>query len=159
MMSRIFVNEMQLYPIVENLKRRGKKIVLANGCFDILHVGHIRHLQAAKKLGDVLIVAVNSDNAMRVLKEPSVIPEDERMEILAALGCVDFVTRFYTRTVDSLLWLLKPHIHVKGTDYTVETVPERETVESYGGIIAITGDPKNHSSTKIRRDIEHGNKV
>ncbi len=149
-MGKIINYHMQLCPIVEKLKGAGKKIVLANGCFDILHVGHIRHLKAAKKLGDVLIVAINSDSVVGILKNRVVTSEWERMEMLAALECVDYVTCFCAIAADNLLLTLKPHIHAKGTDYTIETVPERETVLSYGGKIAITGDPKDHSSTKIK---------
>lgn len=141
---------MLLCPVIKNLKKIGKKIVLANGCFDILHVGHIRHLKEAKKLGDILVVAVNSDNAMKVFKEPAAMSENERMEMLAALECVDFVTLFYTRYADIILLALKPHIHTKGTDYAVDTIPERLTVLSYGGSIAITGDLKTYSSRNYK---------
>jgi rfaE bifunctional protein nucleotidyltransferase chain/domain len=136
---------------VENLKKQHKKIVFTNGGFNILHVGHIRSLQDAKHLGDVLVVAVNSDDSLRRLKGVNypLIPEDERLEVLAALECVDVLTLFSEPTVDSLLLKLKPHIHAKGTDYTKESVPERETVLSYGGEIAIVGDAKDHASSSI----------
>ena len=136
---------------VENLKKQQKKIVFTNGGFNILHVGHIRCLQDAKHLGDVLVVAVNSDDSLRRLKgaQYPLIPEDERLEVLAALSCVDVLTLFSEPTVDSLLLKLKPHIHAKGTDYTKESVPERDTVLSYGGEIAIVGDAKNHASSSI----------
>jgi rfaE bifunctional protein nucleotidyltransferase chain/domain len=136
---------------VENLKKQHKKIVFTNGGFNILHVGHIRSLQDAKQLGDVLVVAVNSDDSLRRLKGINypLIPEDERLEVLAALECVDVLTLFSEPTVDSLLLKLKPHIHAKGTDYTKESVPERETVLSYGGEIAIVGDAKDHASSSI----------
>lgn len=129
----------------------GAVIVMANGCFDLFHVGHMRYLQAAKELGDTLIVAVNSDVQARILKgegRPAT-PEKERAEIIAGLRCVDAVTIFDEPTVTELLLAIKPDIHAKGTDYTVESVPERETVLSYGGRVAITGDPKDHSSTSI----------
>ncbi|MCX5895638.1 MAG: adenylyltransferase/cytidyltransferase family protein [Proteobacteria bacterium] len=136
---------------IDKLKKEKKKIVFTNGGFNILHVGHIRSLIDAKSRGDILVVAVNSDRSIRRNKGDSypVIPEDERLEILAALECVDLLTIFSEPTVDSLLLKLKPHIHAKGTDYTKESVPERATVRSYGGEIAVVGDPKDHSSTDI----------
>lgn len=137
--------------IVERLKSEGKTIVMTNGCFDLLHVGHVRCLEGAKEAGDILIVAVNSDASVQSYKGPGqpVNPEDERMEVLAALGCVDYVFPFSEPTVDSVLLRLKPHCHAKGSDYTQETVPERETVLSYGGRIIITGDPKDHATRDI----------
>ncbi len=131
--------------------RRGQRIVFTNGAFDLLHVGHLRTLQGARALGDCLVVAINSDASVRRSKGPSrpVVPEGERAELLCGLACVDYVTIFDDATVDGLLLLLKPDIHAKGTDYTVETVPERATVLSYGGKIAITGDPKDHSTTDL----------
>ena len=152
MMAEIIRDHDKLFSIIESLKKKGKKIIFANGCFDVLHVGHIRCLNDAKELGDILIVAVNDDKSMRMIKGEGhpLMPESERMEILAALRCVDYITLFSEKTVDSLLLKLKPHVHAKGTDYTVETVPERETVLSYGGEIAITGDQKNHSSSEIK---------
>jgi D-glycero-beta-D-manno-heptose 1-phosphate adenylyltransferase len=151
-MGEIIRDHNKLFSIIETLKKKGKKIIFANGCFDILHVGHIRYLNDAKKLGDILIVAVNDDKSMRTIKGKGhpFMPEDERMEILAALRCVDYITLFSDKTVDNLLLRLKPHVQAKGTDYTAETVPERETVLSYGGEIAITGDPKSHSSSEIK---------
>jgi len=136
---------------IENLKKQQKKIVFTNGGFNILHVGHIRSLQDARSRGDVLVVAVNSDESLRRLKGLTypLIPEDERLEVLDALECVDVLTLFSEPTVDSLLLKLKPHIHAKGTDYTKESVPERETVLSYGGEIAIVGDAKDHASSSI----------
>jgi D-glycero-beta-D-manno-heptose 1-phosphate adenylyltransferase len=129
----------------------GKTIVFANGCFDLLHVGHVRYLYGAKALGDLLVVAINSDRIVQQLKGSNrpVTSENERAEIIAALSCVDYVTIFDTPTVTELLLLLKPDIHAKGTDYTTETVPEREIVKSYGGRVAIVGDPKDHSTTSI----------
>ena len=136
---------------IEELKKQNKKIVFTNGGFNILHVGHIRSLIDAKSRGDVLVVAVNSDTSLRLLKGAHypIIPEDERLEILSALACVDVLTIFSETTVASLLLKIKPHIHAKGTDYTKASVPEKETVLSYGGEIAIVGDPKDHSSTSI----------
>ncbi|MFQ5964746.1 MAG: adenylyltransferase/cytidyltransferase family protein [Candidatus Scalinduaceae bacterium] len=151
-MADITKDHNQLLSTVEKLKKEGKKIIFTNGCFDILHVGHVRCLNDAKKLGDILIVAVNDDRSMKMIKGEGhpLMQEDERMEILAALRCVDYITLFSEETVDNLLLKLKPHVHAKGTDYTIETVPERKTVLSYGGEIAITGDKKSHSSTKIK---------
>jgi rfaE bifunctional protein nucleotidyltransferase chain/domain len=155
MKAKIIRDHSQLRTIVDALKQEGKRIIFANGCFDIIHVGHIRYLQEAKTLGDILIVAVNSDNSMREIKGNPFMPEEERVEIVAALRCVDYITLFSEKTVVNLLLQLKPHIQAKGTDYTVETVPERETVLSYGGSIAITGDKKTHSSSWIKNDLSY----
>ena len=151
MAEKIFKDVTLLLQHVDNLKQQQKKIVFTNGGFNILHVGHIRSLQDAKSRGDVLVVAVNSDDSLRRIKGVNypLIPEDERLEVLAALECVDVLTLFSEPTVDSLLLKLKPHIHAKGTDYTKESVPERETVLSYGGEIAIVGDAKDHASSSI----------
>ncbi len=140
-----------LKAIVEDERKTGKKIVFGNGCFDLLHVGHVRYLRAARAMGDLLIVGVNDDESLVSLgKRQSVItPVDERVEILAALACVDYVIAFKEPTVEHLLRELKPDIHAKGTDYTAETVPERAIVEEYGGQIAIVGDPKDHSTRDI----------
>ncbi len=129
----------------------GRTVAFANGGFDMLHVGHVRYLEAAKREADVLVVAVNSDASVRAAKGEGrpVLPESARAELVAALRCVDYVTIFSDPTVDRLLTLLKPDVHCKGTDYTVDTVPERETVRSYGGRIAIVGDPKDHSTTSL----------
>lgn len=129
----------------------GKTVVLANGVFDLLHVGHVRYLWAAKELGDVLIVGVNSDASARALKGPGrpLVPEVERAELLAHLASVDYVVIFPETTVVELLKALKPHIHAKGTDYTPETVPEREVVAAWGGRTAICGDPKNHATSDL----------
>ena len=144
-----------LEPVIAALKASGKMVVFANGCFDLLHVGHIRYLQSARQLGDLLIVGLNSDESVRRLKGPQrpLMPEDERAEILAALACVDFIVIFQESTVERLLKVLKPDIQCKGTDYTEETVPEREVVRSYGGRVAIAGDPKDHSTRDLIQDI------
>lgn len=136
---------------VARLKSEGKRIVLTNGCFDILHVGHVRYLCAAKEHGDVLIVAVNSDASARRLKGEGrpFMNERERMELLSCLEPVDYLVLFEDDDVSRLLLALKPHVHAKGTDYTVDTVPERETVRSYGGEVVVCGDPKDHSATEI----------
>lgn len=132
-------------------RQTGKKIVLANGCFDFFHVGHIRYLAGAKALGDCLVVAVNSDAQVKKLKGDNrpLIPENERAEIISALRVVDYVTIFPEFTVEELLRAVRPDFHAKGTDYTVETVPERDIVREYGGQTAIVGDPKDHSSTDL----------
>jgi rfaE bifunctional protein nucleotidyltransferase chain/domain len=132
-------------------RRGGKTIAFANGCFDLLHVGHVRYLQGAKEEADRLLVAVNADASVRGLKGPGrpVLDEHARAELVAALACVDYVVIFSDRTVDRLLTLLKPDVHCKGTDYTVDTVPERETVRAYGGRVAIVGDSKNHSTREL----------
>ena len=140
-----------LAAVVNAAKRKGSRIVLANGCFDVLHVGHIRFLEAAKALGDLLIVGVNSDEQTRRLKGEGrpLAPQDQRAQIVSALAAVDFVTIFHEPTVEQLLLALRPDIHAKGTDYTEDTVPERDVVRSFGGQLAIVGDPKNHSSSEI----------
>ena len=132
----------------------GDKIILTNGCFDLLHVGHVRYLRAAKQLGGRLIVAVNSDASTRTLKgegRPRV-PGKERAEILAALSDVDAVTVFDALDVTELIRLLRPDIHAKGTDYTEQNVPERDVVIACGGQVAIVGDPKDHSTTDLLRN-------
>jgi D-glycero-beta-D-manno-heptose 1-phosphate adenylyltransferase len=133
----------------------GSTIVLANGCFDFFHVGHVRYLAGAKSLGDLLIVGVNSDVQARRLKGAGrpYLPEDERAELVSALRCVDIVTIFSEPTVEELIRAIRPDFHAKGTDYTADTVPEREVVRECGGQVAIVGDPKDHSSTKILRSI------
>ena len=129
----------------------GARIVLANGCFDVLHVGHVRYLASARQLGDVLVVGINSDDQVAIQKGPGrpVLPAAERAEIVAALESVSYVTIFDEPTVEQLLLALKPDVHAKGTDYTIESVPERDVVRSYGGQVAIVGDPKDHSTTEI----------
>jgi rfaE bifunctional protein nucleotidyltransferase chain/domain len=131
----------------------GEKIILANGCFDLLHVGHVRYLRAAKALGGRLVVAINSDGSARSLKgegRPR-IPAAERAEILAALSDVDAVTVFDALDVRDVIRLLRPDFHAKGTDYTADTVPERDVVVACGGRVAIVGDPKDHSTTELLR--------
>lgn len=132
-------------------RRKGAKVVLANGCFDLFHVGHIRYLAGAKSLGDVLIVGINSDSQVRKLKGENrpFMPENERAEIISALKFVDYVTIFNEPTVTELLRAVRPDFHAKGTDYTPETVPEREIVKEFGGQVVIVGDPKDHSSTDL----------
>jgi rfaE bifunctional protein nucleotidyltransferase chain/domain len=129
----------------------GRTIAMANGIFDLFHVGHLRYLEGAKAEADLLVVAVNSDASTKLNKGPSrpVIPERERAEIVAALRCVDHVVLFDTRDVVSVIRLLKPDVQVKGTDYTPETIPEAAEVRSYGGRVAVAGDPKDHSTTEL----------
>lgn len=130
-------------------RQRRRKIVLANGCFDFFHVGHVRYLAGAKALGDCLIVAVNSDEQVKRLKGANrpLMTERERAEIISALKFVDFVTIFPEPTVEELIRAVRPDFHAKGTDYTTTSVPEREIVRECGGQVAIVGDAKNHSST------------
>jgi len=129
----------------------GRTIALANGVFDLLHVGHIRYLEGARAEADRLVVAVNDDESVRLLKGEGrpVMNESDRAELIAALRCVDYVVLFAGRTVADVLLRLKPDVHCKGTDYTVDTVPERPIVEAYGGRTAIVGDPKDHSSRDL----------
>ena len=135
----------------------GLTMAFANGGFDLLHVGHVRYLEAARQEADRLIVAVNDDRSIQALKGAArpVLPEADRAELVAALRAVDYVVIFHEPTVTPLLQLLHPEVHCKGTDYTVETVPERDTVRAYGGRIAIVGDAKDHSTsdllTRLRR--------
>jgi D-glycero-beta-D-manno-heptose 1-phosphate adenylyltransferase len=139
---------------VRQWRSSGDKIILTNGCFDLLHVGHVRYLRAAKQLGGRLVVAVNSDASTRALKgegRPRV-PGNERAEILAALSDVDAVTIFDALDVTELIRLLRPDIHAKGTDYTEGNVPERDVVIACGGRVAIVGDPKDHSTTDLLRN-------
>ncbi|MBV8857923.1 MAG: adenylyltransferase/cytidyltransferase family protein [Acidobacteria bacterium] len=132
-------------------RKGGARVVFANGCFDLLHVGHIRYLEAAKGLGDLLVVGVNSDEQVRRLKGEGrpFVPERERAEVIASLRAVDYVTVFHEPTVQELLLALRPDIHAKGTDYTEDSVPERDVVRSFGGRVQIVGDPKDHSSTEM----------
>jgi rfaE bifunctional protein nucleotidyltransferase chain/domain len=144
---------------VEAWRAQGLKVALANGVFDLLHVGHVRYLEAAKKLADRLVVAVNSDASTRAYKGPGrpVIPEAERAELLRALRCTDLVLIFEETDVRTVIRALKPDVHVKGTDYTPESIPERAEVEAYGGRVAVAGDPKNHSTTELISRLPTGN--
>jgi rfaE bifunctional protein nucleotidyltransferase chain/domain len=140
-----------LKEIIDSEKKKGKRIVLANGCFDLIHVGHIRYLKGAKDHGDVLVVALNSDSSVHNLKGEGrpILNEEARVEIISSFYFVDYVTVFEDPNVENILLALKPHVHAKGSDYTKETVPERETVLSYGGEIAITGGPKVKNTSEI----------
>ena len=150
-MSGIVVQRAELVELVRADRTQKLKIVFANGAFDLLHVGHVRYLEGAKREGDRLVVAINSDASVRGLKGPNrpVLAEADRAELVAALRVVDYVVIFDEPTVTPLLELLKPDVHCKGTDYTVDTVPERDTVRAYGGRIAIVGDPKDHSTSDL----------
>jgi rfaE bifunctional protein nucleotidyltransferase chain/domain len=136
---------------VEADRAAGRTVAFANGCFDLLHVGHVRYLQAAAREADRLVVAINDDRSVAELKGPNrpLLSETDRAELVAALRGVDYVVIFPEPTVTPLLLALKPDVHCKGTDYTVDTVPERETVRGYGGRIAIVGDPKDHSTRDL----------
>ncbi|MCA1590591.1 MAG: adenylyltransferase/cytidyltransferase family protein [Acidobacteria bacterium] len=137
--------------LADEARGRGEKIILANGCFDLLHAGHVRYLAGAKELGGFLIVGINSDRQVCDLKGKGrpFVPQDERAEIVASFRLVDAVTIFDDPTVERLIDTIKPDFHTKGTDYTADTVPEREIVRRHGGKVVIVGDPKNHSSTQM----------
>lgn len=147
----------ELAIIIAGEKRQGKTIALANGGFDLIHVGHIRYLQEASQLADRLVVALNSDRSLRGLKgdNRALIDQEGRVRLLSALQCVDYVTLFDESRVDRVLLSLKPDFHCKGSDYTVESVPERDTVLSYGGNIAIVGGDKVRSTSEIIQYILH----
>lgn len=147
----LVISDAELVKLVAEDRRAGRTVAFANGCFDILHVGHVRYLAGAAAEADRLVVAVNNDDSVRGLKGTGrpVMPEAARAEMVAALRGVDYVVTFGEASVDRLLLLIKPDVHCKGTDYTVDTVPERETVRAYGGRIAIVGDPKDHSTREL----------
>jgi rfaE bifunctional protein nucleotidyltransferase chain/domain len=136
---------------VAEARAAGRTVALANGCFDILHVGHIRYLQGAREQADLLVVGVNGDDSVRRLKGEGrpLMPADDRALLVAALRCVDHVVVFEEDDVRALLLALRPDVHCKGTDYTPDTVPERDVVRSYGGRVAIVGDPKDHDTTAL----------
>lgn len=141
----------RLHRLVERLRRRRPRprVVLANGLFDLLHVGHVRYLRAASRLGDVLVVALNSDRSARSLRGPGrpIVPAADRARLVAAIDGVDYVVPFSSPTVAPLLRRLRPDVHCKGTDYTEESVPERDVVRAYGGTVRIAGDPKRHATS------------
>jgi rfaE bifunctional protein nucleotidyltransferase chain/domain len=139
----------------EAARAAGRRVVLANGCFDLLHVGHVRYLADARMLGDLLIVGVNGDASVRRLKGPGrpLMPAAERAELVASFRAVDHVVVFDDDTADRLVTLLRPAVHAKGTDYTVESVPERVAVRAAGGRVAITGDAKAHSTRDVIAEI------
>ena len=141
----------------DSQRRLGKTIVLANGCFDLLHVGHVRYLAAARALGDALVVGLNSDASVRRLKGAGrpLMSAAERAELLGALGAVDAVVIFEEDTVERLVGLIRPDVQAKGTDYTEDSVPERDSVRAAGGRVAIAGDPKDHSTRDLLSRIAH----
>ena len=154
---KIFNEPEHLLPHVEECRRRGLKTVFANGCFELIHVGHIRYLQEAKRQGDILIVAVNTDASMAKIKpdRDPVNPDQERMEIIAALDAVDYVVPLREKNPISLLQLLRPDVHTKGTDYTLEEIPERSTVEAYGGEVRLVGGPKVRNTRDMLNELRH----
>ena len=154
-MSEVILDHSQLAVKVQALQARGKKVVFTNGCFDLLHVGHVRYLRGARALVDALVLAVNSDESVRRLKGEArpLLPLEDRLGILGAFEMVDFVTAFEEDTVTPLLLKLKPDIQAKGTDYTTDSIPEKDTVASYGGKVAVVGDPKDHASKNLIREI------
>ncbi len=147
----------ELKGIVGKLRKQGKRIVLANGCFDLLHVGHLRYLQGAKKQGDFLVVAINNDVSARKLKGTGhpLMKIQDRVALVSALSCVDYVTVFGDYTVKNVLVSLRPDIHAKGGDYTLDNVPERDVVRSYGGRVAIVGGPKIQSTSQLIKRIKN----
>jgi rfaE bifunctional protein nucleotidyltransferase chain/domain len=156
-MGRV-VSRDELLAAVAADRAAGRSIAFANGCFDLLHAGHVRYLQAASEEADRLVVAINDDRSVSGLKGSGrpILSERDRAELVAALRGVDYVVVFPEPTVTPLLLALKPDVHCKGTDYTVDTVPERETVRAYGGRIAIVGDPKDHSTRDLLSRIRGG---
>ena len=152
-MNAPVLTESDLVAAIEKERRRGRSIAFANGCFDLLHVGHIRYLQDAARQAEVLIVGVNGDDSVCQLKGPGrpVMAEQERAELISAIRGVSYVTIFREESPARLLGVIRPDVHCKGTDYTAESVPERDVVQSYGGRVAIVGDAKNHSTSEILR--------
>ena len=149
------VSRNQLSAIVADRKLRGQRIVLANGCFDTLHVGHIRYLEGARREGDILVVGVNADSSVCALKGPGrpILGEQARAQLVAALRAVDYVVLFDEPNVEALLETLRPDVHAKGTDYTTETVPERAVTSRLGIRVAIAGDPKDHSTREFLESV------
>lgn len=153
--DKIFTNPAALCPHLEEARKRGLKVVTANGCFELIHVGHVRYLQEAKSLGDILVVAVNTDASMKTIKpdRSPVNPDVERMEIIAALECVTFVVPLEESTPDTLLCLFQPDIHTKGTDYSLEEISERGVVERYGGRVELVGGPKVRNTRDMLKEL------
>jgi len=145
------VSRDELVRRVAQERAAGRTIAFANGCFDLLHVGHVRYLESARREADVLVVAINDDHSVSTLKGEGrpILSAADRAELVAALRCVDYVVVFAEPTVGPLLTTLEPDVHCKGTDYTVDSVPERDIVVSYGGRTAIVGDPKDHSTRDL----------
>ena len=147
--ARIVLDHQKLCSVIEGHKNKGQTIVFTNGCFDLINVGHIRCLGGAKKEGDILVVGVNSDASVRASNKKGrpLMPENERLEILSAITYIDYLTLFSEPTVDEILKTIRPNVFAKGTDYSIEDVPERDTALAIHARIAIVGDPKDHSST------------
>src|ERR1700674_2113328 len=152
--SKIIPRDLLRQNLAEH-KRRGERVVFANGCFDTLHVGHIRYLEGARREGDLLVVGVNADSSVCNLKGPGrpILDENARALLVAALRCVDYVVLFAEPNVEALLAELRPDVHAKGTDYTAETVPERAVSARLGIRVAIVGDPKDHSTGELLESI------
>ncbi len=144
-----------LKPIINRHRKAGLRIVFTNGCFDLLHIGHLRYLEGAKSLGDILVVGINGDRSVRKLKGPGrpLMPEDARAELVAGFSCTDYVLVFPELTVEKVLRTLQPHVHAKGSDYTPDTVPERDVVRSFGGRVAIVGGPKVRSTRNLVKQV------
>lgn len=154
-MSAKIIMADEIQNLGNRLRKEGRTIALANGCFDLLHVGHVRYLQASSREADYLVVGVNSDKAARALKGDGrpILPHQARAELVAAVEGVDYVVVFNELTVESLLRTLRPNVHCKGTDYTPESVPEAAVVKELGGTVRIVGDPKNHSTRDLIRTV------
>lgn len=156
--SRKILSRTGLRDVLAKRKGNGERIVFANGCFDTLHVGHVRYLDGARKEGDLLVVGVNADASVKNLKGPGrpILDEDARAKLVAALRSVDYVVLFAEPNVEALLETLRPDVHAKGTDYTAENVPERATADRLGIRVAIVGDPKDHSTRELLETIRKG---
>lgn len=154
--DKIFADRKTLAPILAGLKASGKCIVLTNGVFDLMHVGHTRCLEDARSRGDLLVVAINSDKSTEALKGKGqpIVPAEERMEVLAGLSFVDYVTVFDEPTADGVLELLKPSLYAKGSDYTLKTLPEKDTLKAHDIKAVFVGDKKSHSTTKLIQQIQ-----
>ncbi len=154
---KIFHEPEALARVLARHREAGQIIVFGNGCFDLLHVGHVRYLEAARRLGDRLVIAVNTDASVRANRngQAPMVPDHERMEVIAALAAVDYVVPLAERLPNKLLALFQPDYQAKGTDYSMDRMPEKEVVESYGGRIVFVGDPKDHSSSALRAKLDH----
>jgi D-glycero-beta-D-manno-heptose 1-phosphate adenylyltransferase len=154
--DKVFTDRKSLASILAGLKASGKSIVLTNGVFDLLHVGHTRCLEDARSRGDLLVVAINSDKSAETLKGKGhpVVPEEERLEVLAALSFVDYVTTFDEPTADELLAHLQPNLYAKGSDYTLKTLPEKDTLKTHDIKAVFVGDKKTHSTTKLIQRVQ-----
>lgn len=144
-----------LKSIIKRHRKAGKRVVFTNGCFDLLHVGHLRYLEGAKSLGDILVVGINGDRSVRKLKGPGrpLMLEKARAELVAGFSCTDYVLIFPELTVEKTLLALRPHVHAKGSDYSADTVPERDVVRSFGGRVAIVGGPKVRSTRNLVKQV------